>query len=153
MREIKFRGKRVDNSKWIYGYYLPWHAVTDLIGNEPYAQIFEEYKKNGKYIAKGWAKVLFNSVSEYTGLTDKNGVEIYEGDIVCTRFPEECENAGRICHIGDIQFRDGMFGIEWTQWKNDTFWGLRRLDEDFHKEIEVIGNIYDNPELLKGDKE
>ena len=94
-------------------------------------------------------EVIPETVGQFTGLTDKNGKKIFEGDIVCTRFPKECEHARNICSLGDIQFRDGMFGIEWTQCKNDTFWGLRRIDEDFHKEIEVIGNIYDNPELLE----
>ena len=138
MREILFRGKRVDNGEWVYGlpYKAKYGCISSIINDdEERFLIFPE------------------TVGQYTGLTDKNGKEIYEGDIVCTRFPKECEHAGNICSLGDILFRDGMFGIEWTQWKNDTFWGLRRIDEDFHKEIEVIGNIHDNPELLEGDKE
>lgn len=136
MRQILYRGKRIDDSKWAEGYfYKIWNKTFILWGMTNDSPNMEE--------------VISETVGQYTGLKDKNGKEVYEGDIVCTRFPEGCENAGKMCSIGDIQFRDGMFGINWTQWKNDTFWGLRRIDEDFHKEIEVIGNIYDNPELLE----
>lgn len=135
MREIEFRGKSVEHNMWVYGYYIK--AIGSIIVEKRCSISTMEYV------------VDENSVGQFTGLRDKNGVKIYEGDIVCSRFPEGCEHAGKICSIGDIQFRDGMFGIEWTQWKNDTFWGIRRLDEDFHKEIEVIGNIFDNPELIK----
>lgn len=140
IREILFRGKRADDGKWIegllaycnfnHGIEKAIYVATELGSITPY-------------------KIKQETVGQYTGLKDKNGKKIFEGDIVCTRFPKECEHAGNICSIGDIQFRDGIFGIEWTQWKNDTFWGLRRIDEDFHKEIEIIGNIYDNPELLE----
>ena len=134
MREILFRGKRVDNGEWVYGlpYKAKYGCISSIVNDD------EE-----RFL------ILPETVGQYTGLKGKNGKEIYEGDIVCTRFPEGCKNAGKICSIGDIQFRGSMFGIDWAQWKNDTFWGLRRIDEDFHKEIEVIGNIYDNPELLE----
>ena len=139
MREILFRGK-TEQGEWIEGlltYCNFNHGIEKAI-----------------YVATELGSIIpyrtkQETVGQYTGLTDKNGKKIFEGDIVCTRFPKECEHAGNICSLGDIQFRDGMFGIEWTQWKNDTFWGLRRIDEDFHKEIEIIGNIYDNPELLE----
>ena len=136
IREKLFRGKRVDNGELVIS-----NSIMQVEGQYPCLWVDSD--------VNGWVEVIPETVGEYTGLTDKNGKKIFEGDIVCTRFPKECEHAGNICSLGDIQFRDGMFGIEWTQWKNDTFWGLRRIDEDFHKEIEIIGNIYDNPELLE----
>ena len=66
MREIKFRGKRVDNSKWVYGYYL-------VAGGIPFISTFGE---------KEPIAVIPETVGQYTGLHDKNGKEIYEGDIL-----------------------------------------------------------------------
>lgn len=148
MREIKFRGKRKDNGEWAYGYYLPWHSVKDMAGEDVYAQIFEE--KDEKH-PKGWANVIASTVGQFTGLYDKNGKEIYEGDIVATK-PND-----KIISVGDIQFHCGVFGAEWRHAKKDKTmvgsWGqrhnLRRLDDDIIDDIEVIGNIYDNPKLIK----
>lgn len=148
MREIKFRGKRKDNSEWAYGYYLPWHSVKDMTGEDVYAQIFEE--KDEKH-PKGWANVIASTVGQFTGLYDKNGKEIYEGDIVATKLND------KIISVGDIQFHCGVFGAEWRHAKKDkTMVGswrqrhnLRRLDDDIIDDIEVIGNIYDNPKLIK----
>lgn len=162
MREIKCRGTRTDNDKWAYGYYLPWHAVTDLSGNEPYAQIFEEYLKNSKYVAKGWTNVLLNTVSQYIGVKDTNRKEIYEGDIV--KFNEQ---------IGEVVFENGTFGIgfnDYINWKrlernykdsqiddnilpvcyNDHFISFAEIYSICNNfdDVEVIGNIYENKDLL-----
>lgn len=142
-REILFRGKRIDNNEWVYGYYLPWHAVTDLQGNEPYAQIFEEHKVKGKYVAKGWVRVNFNTVGQYTGLCDKNGNKIFEGDIV--RFYDKDWIASG---IATVDFESGRWKINghYTTKLSSIVW-LDLYRKGF--EYEVIGNIYDNPELLE----
>lgn len=146
-REILFRGKRIDNNEWVYGYYLPWHAVTDLQGNEPYAQIFEEHKVKGKYVAKGWVRVNFNTVGQYTGLCDKNGNKIFEGDIVKIVGDSNNDDWKDVNYVAQIVFIDsGFCAIDGTLC-NYSFrrYGLSRCEFD----SEVIGNIYDNPELLE----
>lgn len=128
MREIKFRVKDI-NGKWhVFG-------------------IFAEVLRA--------AVVQPGTLGQYTGVKDRNGVEICEGDVVASIFP-----SGKICSIGDVQFDCGVFGIEWTHCKkNKSMLGgwrqmhnLRRLDDDFIDNIEVIGNIHDNPELLEVEK-
>ena len=138
MREILFRGKTADKAKeWIEGFVF--NEKHDKFG----------YYNNCAYF---WIRdVIPETVGQFTGLTDKNGKKIFEGDIVVTRYPK-----GDICSIGDVQFKCGVFGAEWTVHKKyQTMigtWGqrhnLRRFDDDIIENIEVIGNIHDNPELL-----
>ena len=122
MREILFRGKRKDNSEWIYG---------DL----------RNYEKSG-------AKAIFShellqrimvdpkTVGQFTGLTDKNGKKIFEGDIVKLYLIDGIE-------IGVIKFNDIM-----CRYMFFTKEGSYSFDNDCI--FEIIGNIHDNPELLKG---
>jgi uncharacterized phage protein (TIGR01671 family) len=120
MREIKFRGKRVDNGEWVYGYYV--HSNKDLIHEGDYGNI--------------WV-VIQETVGQFTGLKDENDKEIYEGDIVnCSRgCPHkiyfEQEYAGT--YIG------GMPAFYLSGIKNGYAWT---------KAETLIGNIHDNPELL-----
>ena len=98
-------------------------------------------------------------VCQFTGLHDKNGKEIWEGDILLVpdtytdvivegRGPTEPDN-----HLLPVEFRDGEFGIEVKENKNVLTKGFRSLsfltEEIGVDETEVIGNIYENPELLK----
>lgn len=144
MREILFRGKRVDNGEWVEGFYSP--ARLPIV-----VEIGHFINENG-YRA---IEVKKETVCEFTGLTDKNGRRIFEGDIVCTRY-----RTGEICCIGDVQFSHGVYGAEWLgNKKNKSMvggWGqlhnLRRFDDDIINDIEVIGNIYDNPELLEDEE-
>ena len=147
MREILFRGKRVDNGKWVEGELLhdmksrPWIYWTTP-------------KELPVFFSKN-AIVTPETIGQYTGLTDKNGRRIFEGDIVCIRY-----RTGEICCIGDVQFSHGVYGAEWLgNKKNKSMvggWGqlhnLRRFDDDIINDIEVIGNIYDNPELLEDEE-
>lgn len=94
-------------------------------------------------------------LEQFTGLHDKNGREIYEGDIVQSESP-----VGR---AGVIQFAKGHFGVNWDfvknpdpEWEGGIIYGswgtqtnLRRIDDGFLDEFVVIGNIHENPELLK----
>lgn len=131
MREILFRG-RTEDGLWAYG---------DL----------EHTGKNKPYWVDA-KKIIPETVGQFTGLYDKNGKKIFEGDIVVVKYPK-----GDICCVGDVQFQSGVFGAEWVSIKTNKSmlgsWGqnhnLRRFDDDIIERIEVIGSIHDNPELLK----
>lgn len=139
-REILFRGKRVDNGEWIYGDLLTPTDIMDVW------EISENTGMGDRY------EIDPETVGQYTGITDKNETKIFEGDIVCTRYSD-----GKICCSGDVQFCYGVYGAEWIEQKKNKgmvgCWGqlhnLRRFDDDIINHIEVIGNIYDNPELLE----
>lgn len=131
MREILFRGKRKDNSEWVYGNY----AVTD--NNEKQHFIFQN--KAFEF------EVVPETVGQYTGLTDKNGKKIFEGDIVTY-----CTNINRATNkelhevVFEMRGESGYFGIKIS---NIETWGF--CQEVPAKLMEVVGNIHDNPELLE----
>lgn len=133
MKEILFRGKRVDNGEWVYGaYYKQEHFYGDK--KEAHCIITtSDVLSNDLWL--GYEEVIPETVGQYTGLNDKNGEKIFEGDIAK-------DNYGNIYRI---IFSDmGYFCAE-----NYIFWEfITDLGE-----IEVIGNIHDNPELLKGEEE
>ena len=74
---------------------------------------------------------------QFTGLHDKNGKEIYDGDIIKSRLYPLYDG-----HTHDVYFKDGDYRVRWTMFR------LSEMFEHTHTEIEVIGNIYENPELL-----
>jgi uncharacterized phage protein (TIGR01671 family) len=118
MREIKFRGKRIDNGEWIYGSLLD----VDIIVSGP-------VDVDGDYIGLSeWSSVHPKTVGEYTGLKDKNGKEIYEGDILLNNYHD-------VPKIDVVEFKPPIF-----TYRNSFRWSLN--------EDEVIGNIYENPELI-----
>jgi uncharacterized phage protein (TIGR01671 family) len=130
MREIKFRGKRLDNGEWVYG-------CLCCIDNEPViVKGSMKWVDGSKLYCNTFHFVIPESVGQYTGLKDKNGKEIYEGDIVTGLF-NHTDIIGHIVYGSDATFfieRKGLYGI-----------GLNNA-EDW---LEVVGNIYENPELLK----
>lgn len=128
MREILYRGKRKDNGEWVYGYYLPYHAVKDTNGKDVFAQIFVELDEKHP---KGWAIVTAETVGQYTGLKDKNGTKIFEGDIL------ECQ----------IWFECGCYPHSETSYREVTMPDIYMVNID--QNIEVVGNKFDNPDLSK----
>lgn len=147
MREILFRGKRADKSEWIEGDLRQY--INMGVGYED----FYEIDTMSSTVGMGYScKVIPETVGQYTGLTDKNGIRIFEGDIVCVRYTN-----GDICAVGDVQYDCGTFGAEWVAHKeHKTMVGsfgqrhnLRTFEDDIINDIEIIGNIHDNPELLK----
>lgn len=124
-REILFRGKAVNTEKWLYG---------DLVLYQGHTQIWTTDIDGGKwnYLVES------DTVGQYTGMTDKNGTKIFEGDIL------QCAwNTKIFLYYDDyhLQFRGKEISTD-----------LHPCEIDYYgySKIEVIGNIHDNPELLKG---
>jgi len=144
MREIKFRGKRIDNGQWIYGNYFI-SPLTDENSGCPqgvgWCFLSDGIKRH--CIATDYGVVYVvdeKTVGQFTGLLDKNGKEIYEGDICKYPFGDiYSENGcGTDILIGEVSFNLGAFGINGL-----LLCQMSRID------IEVIGNIYENKNLLK----
>lgn len=127
-REILFRGKTINSGKWIESMTISKGAIHRKINN-----LFLEIGENR------WEGIIPGTLGQFTGLLDKNGAKIFEGDIV---------SGGMImCNQGysikndksTVSFIDGMFKC-----------GSLSLIT-FARKCEVVGNIHDNPELLKSE--
>ena len=141
MREILFRGKCVDMGYWVEGFYV---CLYDCKGHKSH-RIYTGYAETdcGTYYPD-WCYVDPATVGQFTGLTDKNGKKIFEGDIV------RDEYNGGIAWIAFLQQGCGWYLV----FKNtDRRMGHRSRNSAYDNdlELEVIGNIHDNPELLEVD--
>lgn len=134
MREILFRGKRIDNGEWAIG---DLYRQTDYFG-EKQSIIFED--KGNDCFKKNFVDP--ETVCQYTGLTDKEGNKIFEGDIV--KSPFLCGVAKKNM-TGIVEYKKGIFNFKHIEEK----YGRQLLG--YVDDIEVIGNIFDNPELLEVD--
>ena len=155
MREIKFRGKKLNN-KWTYGTYAEIDTTDYRVGSKDVPVIIE---KNSHYESNegicGFDIVVKETVGQFTGLYDKNGKEIYEGDIIETGYKEVFKIEFRLSE--DIGCNGGEYGFDITGFMPVTLKGS--VDNRGDCEIAyqsfidgscvVIGNIHDNPELLK----
>lgn len=129
MRESLFRGREICADRWAYG-SLDKHksGIVVIMSDEIVASIY--------------SRVDPETVGQYTGLTDKNGTKIFEGDIVKLRLL-----AAKMEWKGVCEYRNGAFGLAW-QYAGErycTFVGT------CNAEYEVLGNIHDNPELMEGE--
>jgi uncharacterized phage protein (TIGR01671 family) len=124
MREIKFRGKRIDNGEWVFGWVSFQHNRAFIHSDDmPYDNAVE---------------VDPATVGQFTGLKDKSGREIYEGDVV--------------------KYGDTIHEVVFEQRNNTAYFGLVYSPEETRsfghyqdlQQIEIIGNVHDNPELLEG---
>ncbi len=137
MRDILFRGKRIDNGEWVEGHFYTQVYLPETIEEEWYWFI----KPIG---GKSWEsfRVAPETVSQYTGLLDKNGKKIFEGDICQTK--------------GKPLIDEKPFAVVWNDYYSGFYWenldNPRETDmftETVAELTEVIGNIHDNPELLE----
>ena len=138
MRDIIFRAKRQRDSKWVYGNY----CYAELLNRSGYEHLIIETPADGcSHI------VIPETVGQYTGLTDKNGTRIFEGDIVST-------DLKRPYNI--VVFRDGSFMFNCNddgQDYYDIMLPILRSEHTRYEYGEVIGNIHDNPKLLRSEEQ
>lgn len=131
--EILSRGKRIDNGEWIEGNLLS-DDISDIAAIVTYINLAGDIHDLSECSIY---RVIPSAIGRYIGLTDKNGVKIFEGDIVSGYF-NHVKVQGVITYGSDATFyvhRDGLYGI-----------GLNNASDW----LGVIGNIHDNPELLGG---
>lgn len=145
-RELLFRGKRTDNGEWVEGYFVKGEWYFDK--KEIYALLPLDLCFFPRCEISEWVEVDPKTVCQYTGLIDKDGNKIFEGDIVKFKHGGEFHDRG-------IWYRN--YAIEYV----NTFhtYGLRFRNQSIHfackksiismHDVEVIGNIFDNPELLE----
>lgn len=126
MREILFRGKF--GNEWKYGF----------LSIEPKGLVIKEPYKNES--SNMW-HIDADTVGQYTGLTDKNGTKIFEGDIIDFLYRSGYDDYGIVQYDAD----ETEFGFVY----NSIYEGLGRHYRS--EDIEVIGNIFDNPELVRGE--
>lgn len=129
MREILFRGKRTDNGEWVVGSLICWDDGSCLI-------------ETGSLLEPQYA-IDSDTVGQYTGLTDTNGKMIFERDICKGLFLHGLEV------LSVVDFEGGAFGLRWNRGGVSVFSAFTSI---CNVSFEVIGNSYDNPELLKGEQ-
>lgn len=127
MREILFRAKRIDNGEWVEGYYTKLKWCNNII----YVAIPDEAEiDSGNSLCEAY-EINPETTCQYTGMVDKNGKRIWENDIVQTPFRRFV-----------VTYFDGVWG------DRD---GVAMRESIFGEGGVVIGNVFDNPELLKGE--
>lgn len=135
MREILFRGKRTDNCEWAYG------APTK--DNHGEMVMVKSTFECDEYNCRG-ANCLYvdeNTVGQYTGLTDKNGTRIFEGDILRWAYHPEEDVI--------IEWHDGRFKFRKRNKPKDYGYESLCCVQNTVDYLKVIGNIHDNPEMLE----
>lgn len=164
MGTIKFRGKSIETNEWVHGFYYEVPAPLKCVGKreEPKGYIIKERPNSvndwGMLIPMVAIEVDRNTICQFTGMVDKDNKEIYENDILkftqLYNIPYDTS--------GDIETKEFYTDVKWEE---GGFWIKDAGDDDYRDflgafigdvypltDIEVVGNIYDNPELI-GEKD
>lgn len=132
MREILFKAKRIDNGEWVEGCYVTSDGKSFIC-----MDIVEHYC----VIALRWFEIDPETLCQFTGLCDKNGKKIWENDILMAHLDES--------YPEDVTYETVEWGV--AGWVGHEANSINRqyLDEFDTKYYEVVGNTFDNPELLQ----
>ena len=126
MREIKFRAWDKEDERMVY---TDWGSFRNWYNESIGGKVVVNRGRDGE-------KLRMSEPMQFTGLHDKNGKEIWEGDVVRTTSPSDALTF----RVGIIEYREGYFSVGgWYPWTRNA------------EACEVLGNIYENPELLKGE--
>lgn len=135
MRQILFRGKRIENGEWYVGsLHLEYEGVTNTLQG---AYLLGKYSPAYKNAVHGYIEVDPETVSEFTGMLDRNGERIFEGDIVKVSSPSGSS------YYAKIEYDCGCY------WVSNPDIQIPDTINNFNMDFVVVeGNIFDNPELL-----
>ena len=142
MREILFRGIRKDTHEWVYGFYGEYFNGKKNISC---ISIVDTHAIAGSFCYE----VIPETVGQFTGLTDKNGNRIFEGDVLKMEIKSNYINPlqAPLVFIGVCKFKDGSFGFSKQRASIEEFTAFSSTT--YNVEFEIIGNIHDNADLLK----
>lgn len=145
MRQILFRGKRMDNSEWVKGSLISF----DDNGRAILPSKSKAFAPRGGtcFCSNEFFLVDSDTVGQYTGLTDKNGRQIFEGDILQST-PNRIQDGSQ---RWKVEFLDGCFSLNLSPFlRKENISSKILLCEDsiYLYDMKVIGNVHDNPELL-----
>lgn len=133
MREILFKAKRIDNGKWVEGYYQKRY---DLLGNEEHLIFHAD-----SYNVWEYAEIVPETLCQFTGLCDRYGDKIWENDILMAHLDES--------YPEDATYETVEWGVAgWVIHEANSI-DRQYLDEFDLEHFEVVGNIFDNKELLQ----
>lgn len=136
-REVAFRGKCCSDDRWVYGFYV--ESKTSWQGHKPHKSwiVPDAISNGGFFNILGRYAVKDDTIGQFAGLVDKNGVKVFEGDVVRIVWQDPMFHQWHERTVL-VEFKYGRF----------TVYQSKPFEYSDRRYFEVIGNIYDNPELL-----